>query len=64
MLSTDADKKIDDFDEEHDGEPKPEAENTADVGHEDLSRHRRLVFNDQRKVALQNHVQLQKVLTN
>ena len=54
---------FDNFDEEHGGETEPETEHAADVRQEDLGRHRRLVLDDQREVALQHDVQLQKVLT-
>jgi len=64
LLSTDANEKVDNFDEKHDGESKPETQHAADVWHQDLSRHCRLVFNDQRKVVLQHYVELQKVLTD
>ena len=60
-LSAQANQEVDDLDEKHDGESKPEAEDAADVRPQDLHRHRRLVLDHQRKVALQHHVQLQEV---
>ena len=57
-LSTNANDEVDDLDEKDDGKSKPETQHAADVWQQDLSRHGRLVLNDQREVSLQHHVQL------
>ena len=64
MLSEKTNDEVDNLDQKHDSKSKPETQHAADVWQQNLNRHRLLVLNNQRELALQHHVQLQKVFTD